>query len=155
MNRNNENKKSKDISLIFFIVLSIAICLESYNLGIGSFMDPKSGLFPLISGLLMGIFSVIKLIINLFSEEKNYGPEAARYLKRISLLAISLLAYAVLMTKLGFVISTFLLIVFLLKVIESKPLYIVLSLAVAVTGFIYLIFKTWLGIPLPVGFIGF
>ena len=156
MNKNNKNRKTTDISLIFFILFSAAICVESYKIGLGSFNAPKPGLFPLLIGLLLGTLAMFRLFIDILSKTRTDNLNIVIIpLKRMSFLIISLLLYGLFMDKIGFNIATFVLVVFLLKVIESKSWLTTISIATGMTISIHLIFRIWLGIQLPKGFMGF
>ena len=65
------------------------------------------------------------------------------------LLALFLYAYAI--SFLGFILSTFFLLVFLFKAIEPQRWFIAIGAAVLSTAAAYLIFRIWLGSPLPKG----
>ena len=154
MNKNNKNRKTTDISLIFFILFSAAICVESYKLGLGSFNAPNPGLFPFLISIMLGVLATFRLLVSLFLGIANV-PKISTPLKRIFPLMASFFAYPILTNELGFVIPTFLLVVFLLKVIEAKSWRVTIVVSVGLVFFTYLIFKILLGIQLPRGFIGF
>jgi len=148
-------KRKIDISLLFFLVFSAVICVESYKLEIGSVRSPKSGLFPFIMGMLLGLLSGCKLLLNFFAAHDVYGSTTTIPMKRITPVIGSLLVYLFLMSEIGFVLSTILLIIFLLKVIESKPWWVAMTMAFGGTFVTHVVFKMWLKIQLPEGFIGF
>lgn len=130
--------------------------MESYKIGLGSFNAPKPGLFPLLIGLLLGTLAMFRLFIDILSKTRTDNLNIVIIpLKRISFLIISLLLYGLFMDKIGFNIATFVLVVFLLKVIESKSWLTTISIATGMTISIHLIFRIWLGIQLPKGFMGF
>ena len=67
------------------------------------------------------------------------------------LVVISVLLYALLMERLGFIPTTLLLFIFLLGVVERKKWFFTISTSVLVTGITYLIFEIWLKSQLPKG----
>jgi putative tricarboxylic transport membrane protein len=143
------SKKKMDLSLIFFVFLSIVICCEAYKLDLGDFHAPKSGLFPFFLGTLMGILSLAKISVNLFSGSSNDIDIISIPVKRMSLLIGAILAYIVLMEKLGFIVSTFFYVFFLMRAVESKRWLIAIMIAVLIATCTYLIFDYILNVQLP------
>lgn len=85
------------------------------------------------------------------------GPtaEEKQTLLRSFFVVLSMAVYIVVMPYLGFVISTIVLVVFLLALMQvRKPIPMIL-LPVLLTGVLYAAFKIGLHIPLPAGFLGF
>lgn len=154
-----DNKIGPDIKIdkspIFFFLLSLVICIEAYKLGLGSLNAPKPGFFPFITGMLLGALSLLRFAVTLMPRNKAQGFKISiNWKKSISLLA-ALLAYAFLMNHLGYFVSTFILIVFLLKVIEPKPWWTAFAGGLGIAFFTHVIFRIWLQVQLPRGFLGF
>jgi len=74
--------------------------------------------------------------------------------KRLVPLCVSLFVYTALVSWLGFALSTFLLVLFLLRLAESEKWWFSLVKAGLVTVGNYLVFVEWLGINLPKGIWG-
>ena len=66
----------------------------------------------------------------------------------------ALLLYLFLLEKLGFLFCTFLLVVFLLRVVETQRWPVVIATAFSATLFCYILFQLWLKIQLPSGILG-
>ena len=149
-----EKQKYRRINLVLLVLifLSVAICVESYRLGMGTFNKPGSGLFPFITGLLIGVLSTVRQ----FSPgEQNRIPNVSAPLNRMLLMAAALFVYAFLLDKIGFILSTILLIVFFLRVIEAKSWIVTALIAIPTPFCTYLVFKVLLRVQMPIGFIGF
>jgi len=74
---------------------------------------------------------------------------------KIILVLISVFLYAIFLEKLGFMLLTLLLLIFLLLFIEKKSwLYATLA-SIAMSAGAYLIFEIWLKSQLPKGFLEF
>ncbi len=71
--------------------------------------------------------------------------------QRIIPLLISLLVYAFLMSIIGFGLSTFLFVFFLIKQIESRGWWVAGLAAGGIASFCYLLFQIWLKVQLPTG----
>ncbi len=146
------------ISLIW-IVLAIGLCVESLALGLGSVMEPGTGFMPFIMGLVMIVLAVAVFLESHF-EIRNLPPKkvsfwADVYWKRVVYIAILLLAYAVLLPKLGFLIATFLVMVFLLKSGEPIKWPAAILVGLLTSGISYVIFDFWLQVSFPRGILSF
>ena len=147
--------KKIDISLLFFIVLSVAICLESYKLRIGNPSAPLPGFFPFLTGVLLGGISGGKLLISLCSPKAGDRLEIKIVCSRVLPLSVGLLGYVVLMDVVGFSLGTFSFVFLVLQRIEAKAWWIAALVAAGILFSIQLIFQVFLGVQLPGGFIGF
>jgi drug/metabolite transporter (DMT)-like permease len=72
--------------------------------------------------------------------------------KKVVLTTIALLVYAIGMGYLGFLISTFIFFVFLLRTIEPQRWGLVILESLLASGISYVIFEIWLQAQLPRGF---
>ena len=147
--------KKIDISLLFFFILSVAICSESYKLGIGSPSAPLPGFFPFLTGLLLGGASGGKLFNSLWSSKAGERLEINIVWRRVLPLSVGFFAYVLLIDVVGFSLVTFLFVFSVLQRIESKPWWIAASVAIGILFSIRLIFQVFLGVRLPGGFVGF
>jgi len=141
------------ISGAFWLLFSILAITESYQLGLGSLRKPGSGLLPFVAACFLGIFSIIVFLqaqLGKREPEEEVWPNREGWLK-VVLVFMILLAYAMALEKIGFMLDTFLLIFILLKTIEPQSWIksLVFSLLVAVGS--YTIFDVWLKVPLPSG----
>lgn len=143
-------------SSLFFIVFSVLLCFQSYKLNIGSYHSPGPGFLPFWVGLIVGILSLILLVKSIMKDGEEYEKDISggKRWKNILLVLFSLLAYTIVLEKLGFVFSTFFFIAFLLKVIESKRWSVVAIVAIAAALGTYLVFEVWLQTQLPKGILG-
>jgi putative tricarboxylic transport membrane protein len=137
-----------------WLIFSILICIESYRLGIGSFHAPGTGFFPFWVGTVFGALSLLLLVLTFVREGKRVGiSEKVRWGSIILVLA-SLFIYAVVLEKIGFVVSTLLFIGALLMIIERKKWLIVAIIAILSTLAFYIVFQVWLQSNLPKGILG-
>jgi hypothetical protein len=82
-------------------------------------------------------------------------PAPPEGLRRLVTVVIALFAYALVLTWLGFALSTFLLMTVLLRAVQAPPWPIALGGSAAIAVLAHLLFKTWLGVRLPPGPWGF
>jgi hypothetical protein len=141
------------------MVFAFLVCLGGLKLGFGSFHRPHAGFMPFLAGLILGLLALADLIsgiINQWKEEKEDKEIWANIHWRKLLLTLALLfIYTVLFSTLGFIIATILLLFFLYRLMEPRPLWIVFTASVVTTGLFYLGFKIGLDSQLPRGFLGF
>jgi hypothetical protein len=142
---------------LFFLLLSIYVCIESYRLGLGAFSNPKAGLFPFISGILLGSFSILGFFdkVPLKRAFEDAGNSIRQWKLKKTVYALTVLfAYVFLLKSFGFPICTFLLVFFIYKVLEPKRLKTGILVAVLSTAASYFIFQVVLKVQLPRGFLG-
>ncbi len=106
---------------------------------------PSSGFLPLVyGGLLLALAAALGLPLVLAPAPADAGSV------RKPLVVLAALAVAVAMLPLaGFAITIFLLLAFLYGVVERLPIVTSLVVSALMSGALYLVFKTWLGVPLP------
>jgi putative tricarboxylic transport membrane protein len=141
----------------FSLIISVLVCVESNRMGLGSIFQPGPGFVPFWTGLVFGVLSAT--LVLLVSKKKapktnREGGSMSRmgWLKVI-FIAVAMLLYAIVLEKAGFVITTFILMIILLK-IEKLRWSMVLVVALATALGSYLVFEVWLQSQLPKGFLG-
>jgi putative tricarboxylic transport membrane protein len=141
---------------LFWVALGILVCYGATQLGVGSVTEPGSGFIFFWSGLILVILSLMALAESLRSSveiaEETGG--AVNWVK-IGLVLLSLLLYAFFLERLGFVVTTFVLLIFLLSWIEQTNWARSLGVASAAALGSFAIFELWLKIRLPRGIFGF
>lgn len=140
---------------VFFILLSALICLGSVKMGIGKLNEPGPGLMPFGAGIFLGILS----LANLFSKRSATLGDEIGYKGiqwgRLALVMVSLIAYTVLLPMLGYLATTFLVMLFLYKNTEPQRWRIALLGALLSTLFSYLLFAVALKTYFPEGILSF
>jgi uncharacterized BrkB/YihY/UPF0761 family membrane protein len=141
---------------ILFLILSVFICLGSVKMGIGKLNEPGPGLMPFGGGILLGILSFADLLLRnargLKGEE--IGFKGVRW-SRLFLIIITLFAFTLLLPILGYLITTFLVMLFLYKSIEPQKWWVALSGAFLSTILTYLLFAVALKSLFPEGILSF
>jgi putative tricarboxylic transport membrane protein len=133
--------------------------IYSTNLGLGSLREPGPGLFPFLMSLLLISFSLILFIQSLTGREGSdtgavFWPGMAGA-KRILFVLIGLFVYVFILEYLGYLLSTFLLVFFLMKFVEPQKWTTTFLGAFLIAFLSYLIFERWLRANLPSGPLGF
>ena len=146
------------ISSIILLVFSFLVCVASYRLpvGIGSWNDPGPGFFPFWAGVIMGVLSFVAYLKALRTKGEDIGPWYSREKwKKVFWILVIIMAYAFVLERAGFVVSTFLLLFVLFRVVEGQRWGFAVGGSLAVAVLAYGIFDRWLKLQLPKGFLGF
>ena len=152
-------KKLDRLSSIFWLILSVAICIHSYKLGLGRFHNPGPGFLFFWSGVVLGVFSMMILLPTMkghkeaSKESQENIFENVKWVKIVSVL-VSLVIYGLILEWLGFLLSTIFFIAFLLRSIESKKWYIIAFVSIASAFLSYALFELCLQARLPKGIFG-
>jgi len=116
--------------------------------------NPGTGFFPFLAGVVFAVLSLTLLIQSLVAGENVEGILGKVRWKNIILVLICLVVYAVVLEKLGFMISTIFFIGVVLRVIEKKRWSLVVAVSVSATLVFWVIFQYWLQSQLPKGIFG-
>ena len=148
-------KDSHRISSLFFLALSLFVCQQAIVIGVGSLHKPGPGLLSFSAGLGVGCLSLWLFFETFIAKDiHKETSQKETNLSRSSfiMVCISLFVYVVAVNWIGFVLSTFLFMIFLLRLTESHKWWITIIEASLITMGNYLIFVVWLGLSLPKGF---
>ena len=140
----------------FWLIVGVLLCEESWRINLGQFHNPGPGFLPFGAGLILGGGALAVLVRNLRSkpgQEKSFWADRSRWPK-VFLTLGCILVYGVVLEPLGFLLTTFLGMGFLFRVIEPQRWRTVLLGAFFSAVGAYLIFQTWLQVELPKGFLG-
>jgi putative tricarboxylic transport membrane protein len=111
---------------------------------------PQSGFIPLWYGITL--FGLAAAILAKLYLEKN--PQQEEPVGKALVVLAALAASIVGLGLIGFAPTVFLLLLVLFAAVERLPVVRSLVVAAAVTTVLFLIFRTWLGVPLPAGLLG-
>ena len=144
-----------------WIAISIFVSFLSLDVGVGTFSEPGPGLFPFVFAIILGGASIFHLIHFHFKQVQKGGGQIKfekYYLKRPVLIILFLIIYSLVLSRIGYLVSTFILlfILFAYAVPGSKrewKIAVIGSISVAI--FSYIIFGKILQIMLPRGILGF
>lgn len=137
--------------------LGLAVCLGSLQYKLGTPAAPGTGFMPFLTGLVICFFSGIGLIHATLRKRRGEGwsPVLRGVVwKNAMIILVSLLAYALLLFPLGFVVTTTLFIAFLLRAIVPQRWSVVIACSILTAAASYLIFEVWLKAQLPKGPLG-
>ncbi len=149
-------KKFDLISAAFWLLVALVMCEESWRIRLGEFHNPGPGFLPFGAGLILGGCALAVLVRTLKvrgKEGKAFWADRSRWSK-VFLTLGCIFVYGVLLEPLGFLLTTFLSMGFLFRVIEPQRWRTVITGALFSAIGAYLIFAVWLQVELPRGFLG-
>lgn len=147
-------KKPDYKSGIFFFLLGLGVCYFSWKIGLGTLAKPGPGFMPFLAGLLLAALSSVLVVQALLSWIMPTWETTIQWKNILSVLA-AMVAYGLLLDKIGFVLVTFAFVALLMKFIEPRSWRrAVLGGAISSLAS-YLLFETLLKSQLPRTFLGF
>ena len=152
-----KTKRTLDtVSALFWFALALLVCYRATLLGLGSATDPGSGFIFFWSGLIMAFLSLMVIADSLRTTSAEGQASSATNWPKISLVLTALVLYGLLLERLGFVPTTFVLLSFLLRIGGGEvkwPTALAVACAAVLSSFA--LFDLWLQIRLPKGMFGF
>jgi hypothetical protein len=142
------------VSSLFGLLFGVFITLKSAWLGVGGVHRPGPGFFPLLDGILLAVLSAVLLSRSLLIKGGATAGIPTGEKEKLHLVAyafIGTLVYASIFEWIGFLISTFVLMIFLLKLLDPKKWWITIVTAGLISSSAYVIFNVLLKSGLPKG----
>jgi hypothetical protein len=141
--------RSDQVSGLLLLALALFTAWQNRAYPVGSLADPGPGFLPLALATFLGVTGVLVAAAGggslRFAQMK--WPELTRAL--VILAACSFAAVA--LERLGYRLTMMALLVFFLGVVERKNPLVVAAVALGFPLISYLVFATWLRVPLPLG----
>jgi putative tricarboxylic transport membrane protein len=144
-------KKGATLGSILLLALALGALIESMKLPFGSVSAPAAGFFPLVLSVLLALTSLLGFIGALRGSEASLIEERSLIWKKILLTLGALVVFALAFERVGYLVATFLFIIFLLRLVERKSWGLALAVSVSAAVISYVIFGLLLGTPLPSG----
>jgi len=149
-------KKYDQMSSLLWLALAFYIGIESLRLPLGSWRDPGPGFLPLGAGIGLAILSLTVFSQARFRTEGRtrkgwYSQE--RWKSLLVILGV-LFGYALFLDFLGFLVSTFLLLVMLFRFVEPQRWIVAIGGSALASIASYIVFEVWLKTQLPKGIFG-
>ena len=150
-------RKGADLlSGVFWLACGLGLCVQAVRLGIGRLSDPGPGFTLFLAAGFLALFSVVLVFSSLWLPgEDAKSPQDVIQWGNIGLIFLALAAYGLALTRIGFTLSTFLLVAGILRGIERKNWHVALLCAAATALGMYALFELWLQARLPKGVWGF
>lgn len=146
------------ISGFFWLVVAILVCFEAVRIDIGTFENPGSGFLPFLAAIVLGTLAITVIISDIVRRDKVGNLSELSKEKswiRPVLVIIALLLYSIFLPILGYLIMTFVLMVFLFGLLGRPKLWIQLMGGFIASLSTYILFHILLKVELPRGSLGF
>jgi len=141
------------------LLIGVLFVIESLRLGLGSIHRPGSGFLPFYTGLGLCLVAFFSLIKNFLTARKGNGKDQEKFFARSVLkvvaIVVALIVYVLIVPWLGYLLSTFMLLLFLFKAGGFRKWALIAVAAFLTISISYLLFSYWLGLRFPKGFLGF
>jgi putative tricarboxylic transport membrane protein len=148
-------KNSELWSGLVCLALGIFVAWSGYDLGLGAVNDPGSGFALFYAGVLMTVFAATILYSAVTTGGRTFAAlwEGARWTKPLIIIVL-LLVFTVAFERVGFLISTMLLLLVTLRVIDPVRWTLAIPLAVGAPLVSWYVLQKLLLIQLPSGAFG-
>ena len=147
----NRSDQGEYILALMFAALGLMWVVAALGMPFWEGFAPQSGFVPFWYGvILVGLSTAI--LVNLLRQKESdvERPPIGKPLIVLAALACGILG----LEPAGFGPAVFLLLLAMFVLVEKLPIVRSVVVAAATTAVLLLIFKTWLGIPLPAGPLG-
>jgi len=148
-------------SSLFLILLSFVILYGSTRLGLGTAGSPGPGFLPFWGAAVLFVTSALQFLLTMSSQIKKSKGDPRKSLlrnsgwRKVIYVLLSLVSYTILFERIGFILCTFFLMIFLLTVIEARRWHVILIESVLITLISYVVFEKGLTAGFPKGVLGF
>jgi putative tricarboxylic transport membrane protein len=143
-------------SAVVLLAFGLFAVAQARGLRFGTVAAPGPGFFPLClaAGLCL---AAIGLIVQVWRAAPDGAPAPDAGARRFAVVGTlsALLVYALVLEWLGFLLTTFMLLLFFFRVLQRQSWLVVVTGSLVTSLLSYLVFKTWLGINLPGGLVHF
>lgn len=140
---------------LFWLLMAVFVCVAALKFGIGNVRYPGPGFFPLLVGLLLLSLSLGMIILSIKDRSKDATFEDwPSFGLRVPLTLSVLFVYAISIEFLGYILSLFLLLVYLFKFPASRRWWVSIVSATTVAGLTYYCFGVLLKSQFPKGVFG-
>ena len=151
-------RKGDRVFAVICLGLSFWLILESLQFDYHSKFGPGPGFEPFWLGVLLALLSIF-LFINTVRRKEGKDDEKPclpgwKSLGRLAVIMLAMVAFALVMEGLGFILTVFLFVAILLFSLEGVGKLKSVFYGVMFSAFIFLVFRYWLEVELPKGLLG-
>ncbi|WP_408011268.1 tripartite tricarboxylate transporter TctB family protein [Pseudalkalibacillus sp. A8] len=137
--------KNDLILSVFLLILSVFVYAKSLK------MPTNAGEFPILLSIVLGILSILLLFSSFKKKKQDAGSIKYTNIQYIFLGIIAMLIYSVILSYLGYLLSTLFLFLSILFLIGYRKKTFGVLIGVIIVVAIFAIFKIALNVPLPEG----
>jgi len=141
-----KNKKIELCLPLFFVALGI------YMIFVGHGLSRNDGYFPMLVGAIM-LLSSLSIFIRTWKTQNSVIHIEKINLRNIAVTVLILVGYVIVLNRIGYFISTFLLGVLVIRLLGYKNKVGLILYPLAIVAILFLGFKFLLNVPLPTVFL--
>lgn len=151
--------KAERVGSLFWLAVGLISIYGSVKLGLGTLREPSSGFLPLLSGCFISVTAMIVFFRSFLRRREVLGSlsglwQGLRWRCPIEIILL-MLGYVLALERLGFLLSTFLLLFIIFKGVEKFSLGKAILIPVVTLGVSYMLLNVFLKVTLPKGVFGF
>jgi len=147
-------RKTDLIAGLLLLGFALVVAEESLRLPFGTMRRPGIAFLPVLLSVLLALLSIALIVQARKRRAAADGPGLQLGLwKKVGASLAALFAFGFVFEWLGYIMSTILLLVFLMRAVEPVRWWLVLVVAVSSSLVTYIVFSL-LGAPMPAGFLG-
>jgi putative tricarboxylic transport membrane protein len=139
--------RNDQISGLLLFALALFVGWQNREYPLGTLHEPGPGYLPLALAIFMGITGL--LVAAAGGRSQRFSETRWPGLIRAIIVLVACGFGALALERLGYRLTVFALLVFFLGVVERKKPWVVVVVAIAFAAISYLVFATWLRVPLP------
>lgn len=148
--------------IVFYISLGIFISIYAYKLGMGHLSEPGPGFMPFWLGAIVSALALCRLVKEFFRKGKEEGTDDKTFgttkwsssHSKLVFIALTLFVYALFLEWLGYIITTFLAMILLLRLSGYTQWVRIIVYAAIIVGASYAMF-VYLGVDFPAGVLSY
>jgi putative tricarboxylic transport membrane protein len=140
------------VTSLLLALLGLYVAFEGYALKMGTLQSPKPGFLIFWAGIILSGLSLVLFIKTFYSEDRARAPlwKGFQWHKGLKII-IFLSIYVAVFQWLGFLVSTFILLLFLFKSLEAQKWSIAFLLSGVTTLVCFIVFGYFLELRFPPG----
>lgn len=147
------------VSGLIWLILGIGMCVGAVKLKLGDLHKPGPGLVPFLSGVALGVSGLILRFSTISEELRGEEVKVKKiwvegYWRNLIFILLILFGYTLLLEPLGFLLTAFLSLFFLFKLLHPKKYMMPFVYSGATVVLSYLLFSVWLRVQFPRGILG-
>jgi len=154
-------KKRDAMTAVCWIFMGLIIAIWSATFPFGEWKAPGPGFLPFSLGLILAFLGTILFFQAIKRSNRDEPAPFVRLIpkgdsfKRVALTIVGMFLAAALLDMLGFILTVFLLLLFLTRTIEPPQWSVAVTYSLAAALGSYVLFQVLFKAPLPRGFLGF
>ncbi len=117
--------KADRVTSLFWLAVGLVAMWGASRLGLGEFRQPGPGLFPFLAGLFVSSMAVLVFCVSLFARSESPAPELSLLWaevdwRRPALVILFSIGYIVFLERTGFVLTSLIFLVLLLRTTKTS-----------------------------------